>query len=138
MLADMKVHRQVLTRAQWLKTLSTFRRYDWTRQRNRDRRGPPRYQISGSATLTFQAVGSTGGPTVYPRCSVLDASNDGMGIRCYRAIAVGTAVSLDLHVGTLTFNVSGHVRHSTGTPGAVRVGVRLEFDAAADGSVTPT
>lgn len=137
MLADMKMHRQVLTRVQWLKVLSTYRRYDWARQHNRERRGPPRHQISGSTTLTFHAANATGQPTVYPRCSVLDASSDGMGIRCYRAIPAGTSISLDLHIGTLTFNLSGHVRHSTGAPGAVRVGIRLEFESTG-GSEAPS
>ncbi len=127
MLADLSVHRQLLAKAQWLKTLAKYRRYEWVRPHHNKYRREERHSISCFATLTLEPSNTNTHPTVYPRCSILDASGEGLGIRTYRRIPSGTRLAMDLHLGDVTFSLVGRVTHSTGAPGAFRVGVKLDF-----------
>lgn len=122
---------ETITREQWLRVLSDNRRDYWASRHFRERRQDKRNQIRALATVTFKPTANSETPITWSRCPVLDVSATGLAIRTYQKIAPGTRLSLEITVGDRKFMLVGVAANHHGFPGAIRVGVALEFPATA-------
>lgn len=121
---------QYATRDKWLNVLSTNKEPDSRLSYARGRRKHVRFRMDGWATLTFESPDQHGSQTVCSGCQILDVSEEGMALRASRKIAPDTAVSIELHVNGRILWLSGRVVYHTGLAGSIRIGIKLNFDAA--------
>jgi hypothetical protein len=113
----------------WLRILSDYRQSLWPGAHVRERRRRKRVQIHAMTTVEFKAPGSEK-ITTYRNCPVLDASNDSLAVTVYYKIPLGTRLTLALSMGGKHYLLFGAVAANSGFPGAVRVGIILNFPDA--------
>jgi hypothetical protein len=130
MIRNVPTSQEALTRDRWVRIVSDCRQGYWPPPRLRERRGGKRVGLGAVlARITFRSPGDSEKLITYPNCPILDASVGSLAMRTCQKIAVGTPLSLEIGVGGKTFVLTGRVVSSTGFPGAVRLGVALEFPA---------
>lgn len=128
---------KALTREQWLNTALICRQDCGPARHPRERRKRKREPIRAIAALTFRPGGRLEEETTYWNCPVVDATDEGLCVRSYRKIPVGTHVSIEVGVLDKRFMLAGKITHSTGFPGNVRVGIQLEFQNPDDRAEKP-
>src|SRR3990172_5361471 len=94
------------------------------------RRQSPRHYTDTVAKLAFDSDGGAGKTRQTMLCSVLDISPTGMMLHSHREVAPSTVVDIEWYEGDAILTLSGRIRHCTGTVGAFKIGVELQFPSS--------
>jgi hypothetical protein len=91
------------------------------------RRRSPRYRVDKTVKVIIHP--SIGAPKIPQEltCSVVEVSADGMMLRTRQEMRAYTKLTIEWADGEETLALPGKVRHSTGTVGAFKIGVELDF-----------
>ncbi len=118
---------EYITREKWCQALSIYKEPNSSSSYAKGRRKHLRFRMVGWAALALQSADQQAAQTVCSGCEVLDVSEEGLALRVPRAIDSDTVVSVELHVSGRIFWLSGRVVYHSRLPGAVRIGIRLDF-----------
>jgi len=120
---------EYITREKWRQAVATYKERDSSPSYAKGRRKHLRFWMNGWATVTYPSADKEGSQTVCPGCQVLDVSEEGVALRAPRKIEPNTIVTIELHVSGRIFWLAGAVVYHTRLPGAVRIGIKLDFGA---------
>jgi hypothetical protein len=126
MSADQQIKLEPLTSARWMEIVAQS---GLLAEDPPLRRQSPRYHVDGLIKAIIHP------PLGAPKdkapeemsCSVLEISEGGVMLRARRELRTYTRLTIEWPDGELFFALSGSVKHCTGTVGAFKVGVELDF-----------
>ncbi len=114
-----------LTHKRWLEILET---YGSPMVEPQIRRETLRFHVQAGARLTFVLPESADKTPAGMRCQVLQASTEGLMLRSHRELPRALPVTVELGFEDEAFTLAGRTAHCTGTVGAFKLGVQLNFE----------